>query len=186
MEWVLADLDRTQADWCDDFTGVSTLSGSWVESSLAYHGDLLHPATHMKRLLLSFVVAFGTTCAGAESLSVSDGWIRAAPPVAQVRAGYLVIENASAADIVLTKVESPDFGAIEIHTMYDDAGIMRMRRVPELHVPANGKVELKPGGLHLMMFRPQRALAEGDQVDVVLSGDAGAVATTLVVKAATP
>ncbi|HQW81740.1 MAG: copper chaperone PCu(A)C [Rhodanobacteraceae bacterium] len=140
----------------------------------------------MKFLMVLFVSLFGVVGAVTASLSAHDGWIRAAPPVAQVRAGYLVIENASAADIVLTKVESPDFGAIEIHTMYDDAGIMRMRRVPELHVPANGKVELKPGGLHLMMFRPQRALAEGDQVDVVLSGDAGAVATTLVVKAATP
>jgi copper(I)-binding protein len=54
--------------------------------------------------------------------------------------------------------------------------------VPELRVPAKGKVELKPGGLHLMMFRPQRTLAEGDAVEVMLSGEGARVAATLVVR----
>lgn len=120
------------------------------------------------------------------ALHARDGWIRAAPPVASVRAGYLVIENAGDTEVVLTQVESADFGAIEVHTMFDDAGTMRMRRVPELRVPAHGKVELKPGGLHLMMFRPQRPLAEGAQVDVTLSGDGVSLATTLQVAPAAP
>ena len=136
----------------------------------------------MNRLLIFIAVAFGTAVAGAASLTAREGWIRPAPPVAQVRAGYVVIENAGDTEIVLDKVESADFGAIEIHTMYDDAGTMRMRRVPELRVPAKGKVELKPGGLHLMMFRPQRTLAEGDAVEVMLSGEGARVAATLVVR----
>lgn len=135
----------------------------------------------MNRLLVSLVLALGATIASAATLTARDGWIRPAPPVAKVRAGYVVIENASEAEVVLTKAESPDFGAIEIHTMYDDAGTMRMRRVPELRVPAKGKVELRPGGLHLMMFRPQRTLAEGDAVEVMLSGEGARVAATLVV-----
>jgi copper(I)-binding protein len=97
-----------------------------------------------------------------------------------------VIENPGDAEVVLTEAASPDFGAIEIHTMYDDQGTMRMRRVTELRVPAKGQVELKPGGLHLMMFRPKRVLAEGDVVEVRLSGDDATVATTLVVKAQAP
>lgn len=135
----------------------------------------------MNRLLVSLVLALSAAVVSAASLTARDGWIRPAPPVAKVRAGYVVIENASEAEVVLTKAESPDFGAIEIHTMYDDAGTMRMRRVPELRVPAKGKVELKPGGLHLMMFRPQRTLAEGDAVEVMLSGKGARVAATLVV-----
>lgn len=136
----------------------------------------------MNRLLVSLVLALSAAVVSAASLTARDGWIRPAPPVAKVRAGYVVIENASEAEVVLTKAESPDFGAIEIHTMYDDAGTMRMRRVPELRVPAKGKVELKPGGLHLMMFRPQRTLAEGDAVEVMLSGEGARVAATLVVR----
>jgi copper(I)-binding protein len=133
-------------------------------------------------MLVSLVLALSAAVVDAASLTARDGWIRPAPPVAKVRAGYVVIENASEAEVVLTKAESPDFGAIEIHTMYDDAGTMRMRRVPELRVPAKGKVELRPGGLHLMMFRPQRTLAEGDAVEVMLSGEGARVAATLVVR----
>jgi copper(I)-binding protein len=133
-------------------------------------------------MLVSLVLALCAAVVDAASLTARDGWIRPAPPVAKVRAGYVVIENASEAEVVLTKAESPDFGAIEIHTMYDDAGTMRMRRVPELRVPAKGKVELRPGGLHLMMFRPQRTLAEGDAVEVMLSGEGARVAATLVVR----
>lgn len=135
----------------------------------------------MNRLLVSLVLALGATIASAATLTARDGWIRPAPPVAQVRAGYVVIENPGDAEVVLTEAASPDFGAIEIHTMYDDQGTMRMRRVTELRVPAKGQVELKPGGLHLMMFRPKRVLAEGDAVEVMLSGKGARVAATLVV-----
>lgn len=140
----------------------------------------------MNRLLVSLVLALSATIASAATLTARDGWIRPAPPVAQVRAGYVVIENPGDAEVVLTEAASPDFGAIEIHTMYDDQGTMRMRRVTELRVPAKGQVELKPGSLHLMMFRPKRVLAEGDVVEVRLSGDDATVATTLVVKAQAP
>ena len=136
----------------------------------------------MNRLLVSLVLALSAAVVDAASLTARDGWIRPAPPVAKVRAGYVVIENSGDTEVVLTKASSPDFGAIEIHTMYDDAGTMRMRRVPELRVPAKGKVELKPGGLHLMMFRPQRELAAGGQVEVSISGADATVAATLVVR----
>ena len=131
----------------------------------------------MNRLLVSLVLALSAAVVSAASLTARDGWIRPAPPVAKVRAGYVVIENASEAEVVLTKAESPDFGAIEIHTMYDDAGTMRMRRVPELRVPAKGKVELKPGGLHLMLFGLREAVAEGGHIPVTLTFEtAGSIA----------
>ncbi len=140
----------------------------------------------MRSFLLSLLLSVAPAQAGESSLAARDGWIRPAPPVAQVRAGYLVIENGSDADVVLNQVDSADFGAVEIHTMYDDEGTMRMRRVSELRVPAKGRVELKPGGLHLMMFRPKRMLAEGEVVEITLRGAETTVATTLVVRAEAP
>lgn len=140
----------------------------------------------MRALLLTLLLMSFATFTKAEELTARDGWIRPAPPVASVRAGYVVIENAGDTAVVLDKVESPDFGAIEIHTMFDDAGVMRMRRVPELHVPAKGRIELKPGGLHLMMFRPKHPLADGDRVEVVLSGPATRLVASLIVKPPSP
>jgi hypothetical protein len=136
----------------------------------------------LRAFALFLLMVSSAAPADEAALRARDGWIRAAPPVAQVRAGYLVIENVGDTEVVLTSVESADFGAIEIHTMFDDAGTMRMRRVPELRVPAHGKVELKPGGLHLMMFRPQRALSAGVEVMITISGAGAAVTTKLVVR----
>lgn len=137
----------------------------------------------MRALLWLLLVTMTAVQAGDAALVARDGWVRAAPPVAKVRAGYLVIENRGDGEVVLTAANSADFGAIEIHEMIDDAGTMRMRRVLELRVPAKGRVELKPGGLHLMMFRPQRELPEGAEVEIELQGPDARIAARLVVRA---
>src|SRR5690606_17917768 len=50
-------------------------------------------------------------------------------------------------------------------------GVSRMREVPGLPVAAGGVVELRPGGLHLMLMRPVSPLAAGDvaRVEFILS-----------------
>lgn len=137
----------------------------------------------LQRLFLVFaLVSAGLVHAADPVLIARDGWIRPAPPVAKVRAGYLVIENRGEAELVIDQVDSADFGAIEIHEMIDDRGTMRMRRVAALHVPAKGEVALRPGGLHLMMFRPMRELAAGDSVKIRLRGVGSDLETSLVVK----
>lgn len=137
----------------------------------------------LQRLFFVFaLVSAGLVQAGEQVLVARDGWIRPAPPVAKVRAGYLVIENRGEAELVIDQVDSADFGAIEIHEMVDDQGTMRMRRVAALRVPAKGEVALRPGGLHLMMFRPVRELAAGDSVKVRLRGVGLDLETSLVVK----
>ncbi|MNY67677.1 hypothetical protein D3C86_2053050 [compost metagenome] len=42
--------------------------------------------------------------------------------------------------------------------------MMRMRRIPSLTVPARGEALLAPGGAHLMIYGPKRALREGETV----------------------
>jgi copper(I)-binding protein len=114
--------------------------------------------------------------ADTATLAGRDGWIREAPPVAPVRAGYVELVNGGAVEMVVTGADSPAFGAVEIHEMIaDEDGAMRMRPVPRLSVPAGASVALKPGGLHLMLFRPQQPLAPGQSVPVRLHTQSGAV-----------
>lgn len=117
-----------------------------------------------------------TETSAADSLAVRDGWIRPAPPTAPVRAGYVVLENRSGSEIAIDAVRSEAFGAIEIHEMHDVDGVMRMRRVPRLVVEADASVELKPGGLHLMLFRPATVLESGTVATLVFSSDGADVA----------
>jgi periplasmic copper chaperone A len=140
---------------------------------------------HRLLLLLSLLLAFTSVRAETQvSAQVSDGWIRLAPPTAKVMAGYLTIDNTGSEDLVISEVRSADFGAIEIHEMTMQDGVMRMRRVAELRVPAGGKVTLEPGGLHLMLFRPQRRLPEGSKVGIRLMTDGGELKATIEVRAA--
>lgn len=120
-------------------------------------------------------VSTGETVAMA-GLDVSQGWIRSAPPQAPVRAGYVRLRNMGGHDIVIDAVHSEAFGAIEIHEMHDVDGVMRMRRIPSLTLAPEQALELAPGGLHLMLFRPAAVLGNGDHARLVFSGPQGDLA----------
>jgi copper(I)-binding protein len=46
--------------------------------------------------------------------------------------------------------------------------MMMMRPVPKLGVPAGGKLEMKPGGYHLMLLNLKRQLKAGQVVNLTL------------------
>jgi copper(I)-binding protein len=66
-----------------------------------------------------------------------------------------------------------------------EGGVMQMRRMAEgLEIPANGEVELKPGGFHLMLIGLKAPLGEGESVPMTLIFEGGArVEVTLGVRA---
>lgn len=47
-------------------------------------------------------------------------------------------------------------------------GMMKMRKVELIDIPAGDTVELKPGGHHLMVIGLKKALKEGDKVTIAL------------------
>src|SRR3954447_15261462 len=97
------------------------------------------------------------------SLVIHHPWTRATPPGAQVAGGYTVIENAGkTADTLIggTLSASADF---EVHDMAMKDGVMSMRRIDGgLAIPPGGKVELKPGGMHIMFTGLKHPLREGE------------------------
>ena len=114
---------------------------------------------------LSFISAFvlglfSLSVFAESSLTIEDARVRAPYPGQQMSAAYLNIINHSEFDTVLTSVNAPWAGAIEIHTHIMKEGKMRMRRLQELVIPAGETKQLEPGGLHLMLFRLQLPLAE--------------------------
>jgi periplasmic copper chaperone A len=101
-------------------------------------------------------------------IQIRDAWIREAPPGSTVLAGYLTLVNQGKADVTITGVSSPDFGAAEIHLSRMENGLAQMVPVEELVIPAGKTVTLQPGSYHLMLFRPARDLHEGDSVTLRL------------------
>lgn len=91
-----------------------------------------------------------------------------------VSAAYMVLENAGAADRLIS-AETDVAGVVEIHTSeMDDEGVMRMRPLTDgLEIPANGSVTLQPGGYHIMLMELQQDLAEGETITLTLNLESG-------------
>ena len=115
-----------------------------------------------------------------EVVAVTNAWVRDAQPVATANAGYMTFVNSGSRDVTLLGVESDVFDRIEIHEMATVDGMMRMREIENLVIPANGRVELEPGGKHLMMLRPTESLEAGKQIEINLRFDSGATQRILV------
>ena len=115
------------------------------------------------------LVAFGGVQAGnaGGELRIENTWARATPAVAPVAAGYLTVVNDGDTADRLLRIDSAIAQRIEMHQTVHEDGVMRMRRVPRLVLDAGGAAHLKPGGLHLMLFRPAAALGEGDTATIV-------------------
>ncbi len=100
--------------------------------------------------------------------AVEAAWIREAPPVAEVMAGYLTIHNPAEEAVVLEGAESPLFDRIEIHRTGMKGGMAGMERQQGVTIPARGRVEFAPGGLHLMLMGPKKPLAAGSTATITL------------------
>lgn len=131
---------------------------------------------------------FLAACAALVALSahaqvaVKDAWIRG---IAQgQRATGAFMQLASPTDATLVAVASPAAKVAEIHTMSMDNGVMRMRAIDALPVPAGKTVELKPGGYHVMLLELTQPLADGATVPLTLTfSDAAGKRTTQTVNA---
>ncbi len=86
-----------------------------------------------------------------------------------VGAAYMTIRNSGTGLDRLLRVEGDVAHSIELHTMIDDNGVMRMRPVENVEIPAGGEAALKPGGLHAMMIGMKRSLKPGDSVSLKLT-----------------
>ncbi len=128
------------------------------------------------KILFALLLAFSAAAGAADGirLAAEGGWVRAAPPGARALAGYITLRNEADQPLRLVEASSAAFEAVEFHESYEEGGMARMRAVPALEIPGGGSVTLAPGGLHLMLLRPIRPVAEGSTIIVDLvtaSGD---------------
>ena len=67
-------------------------------------------------------------------------------------------------DVKLIAVKSPVCKTVEIHSMIDDNGIMRMRKIDAMPMDNAGRIVLEPTGYHIMLIKLSVPLKEGVQV----------------------
>lgn len=103
------------------------------------------------------------------AITIDSAWARATAPGQSSTAAYFTITNAGGGDRLLT-VSSPA-GQASLHSTSMDGGVMRMRHLEALDIPANSTVELSPGAIHVMVTGLDRPLGAGQQLPLELRFD---------------
>ncbi|MDI6747834.1 MAG: copper chaperone PCu(A)C [Rhodocyclaceae bacterium] len=104
----------------------------------------------------------------ADQVSVADPYVRLAPPGAKVTAAFMTLRNSSDKAALVVTADSAVANVTELHNHINDGGVMRMRQVKEIVVPAQGEVSLKPGSYHVMLIDMKAPLKDGDAVAITL------------------
>ena len=128
----------------------------------------------LSALLFAAASVYGQT--GGPGMRVEEAWARRAPMMESggPKGGsgngaiYATLVNPGKERDALISATSDAAGAAEIHESYQDMGMMMMRPVKMIEVPAGGKVVMKPGGYHIMLLNLKRELKAGQMVNVTL------------------
>ncbi len=116
----------------------------------------------------------------AEDVQAAGAYARAVPPGQSNSAAFMSLTNKSDADHALVGAESSASKVAELHTHFLEGGMMKMRPVEKIDLPAGKTVELQPGGLHLMLIGLTHQLSPGEDLRITLVFEDGS-RTSLVV-----
>ena len=115
---------------------------------------------------LMAVALFGTTLPAQEftleNVTIAGPWSRAMPPNAPNGAAYFRVENRGGEPDRIVSLRTDIAEAVELHTHEMENGMMKMRQVESIEVPAGGEALLKPHGLHVMLFGLKQPLVDGE------------------------
>jgi periplasmic copper chaperone A len=139
----------------------------------------LHPA--MTTLSPGRIYWLGALCVGllassaaqgADLVEVHDPWARATVP--GQTSGAVYMELVARENLRLITIRTAAAETAEVHQMKMEKGMMRMRALPHLDLPAGKPVQLEPGGYHIMLFDLKRSLVAGQTLKLELTLEDGA------------
>lgn len=119
------------------------------------------------RYAIAIVMLFCAAQAWAENVVVSDASARATAPGQESAAIRFSITSKKEARLV--SIVSPVAGAVEIHSMTHDNGVMKMRAIEFLSLPAGKMVKLGVSGNHVMLLNLKNPLKAGDSVPLTIT-----------------
>ena len=141
----------------------------------------MHSLRRTRLTLVVASVALLAACSSAAAppsaaVSVTDAWARSSSAMASAAAAYATITNAGPTADALVGASSPAAAAVEVHETVamgspaaSGSGMMGMRPVARVEIPAGGSLQLKPGSYHVMLIGLAHDLAVGDTIDLTLT-----------------
>lgn len=118
------------------------------------------------RILRAWMVIIGllVTAQVSGEVVVESAWSRATVPGATTGVIYATLANQGPDAVTITGAASESARMVMIHetTMVD--GVMKMRHRDEIVVPPGGRLEMAPGGVHIMLMGLKNRLQQGETV----------------------
>jgi len=115
---------------------------------------------------------FFAPCSAMAEVFVNNGYIIKPLTKGAVTAAYVEFYNKGNNEAKLVRVTSDKAKSIEIHDhQRGNNGEVRMVKLDSLPIPANGKVALKQGGLHLMIYGLSDNIKIGDKLSITFFFD---------------
>lgn len=128
--------------------------------------------TFQRGLIAAFalLIQTGALAAGAaDQIEIVNPYARAMPPGQPNSALFMTLKNHGNADHALVDASSPVAERVELHNHIHDKGVMRMRRVDRIRLPAGDSTALEPGGYHVMLIGLRQPLTPDAEVPFELS-----------------
>lgn len=143
-----------------------------------------------KLLLIGLLVFVVAACAPAAPYASFNGIDVYEPyahlvPAGETTAAYMVIHNTAAETDRLLGATSEAANMVTVmESMMMEGDVMSMSDIPGIEIPGGERVELKPGGYHIMLMDMKQDLVDGGTVMVVLEFEkAGKMSLEVPVKA---
>ena len=134
----------------------------------------------MKLLYFGFFAVLVSMNAWA-STTVSNAWVRSAPPNARAIGVFMDITNHSMNDIKLISVSAKNYPFIELHRTQNEDGVMKMIQQEYIPISVNSTIKLKPGSWHIMLMSPMYVPKVGEHVELDLTFDDGTTKNVIAV-----
>jgi len=126
----------------------------------------------------ALVLTASLAVAQTPAVTVHDAWVREPMGGRNMTGAFAVVENPSATAKAIVAASSDISDKVELHEMKNENGMMKMSPVKKVDVPANGKLELKPGSFHVMLFDVKKKISDGEKISLTFTFDDGSKVTT--------
>ena len=120
----------------------------------------------MKKAVITALGLAAFSLSAMADVAVKDAWVRGTTPAQKATGAFMEITSSEAASLL--SASSPVAGVVEIHTMKMEDGVMKMRAIPKLDLPAGKGIKLQPGGNHVMLMDLKQQMKKGDVVPITL------------------
>ncbi len=118
-------------------------------------------------LVAALLLVAAAAVAQTGSVAVTDAWARATPGKAEIGAAYLTLESSIPDRLI--GMSTPVASAAQLHAMTMEGGIMKMRPLAGIDLPAGQPTKLEPGAMHIMLLGLTGPLRPGQSFPLTLT-----------------